>query len=461
VSDPRRLSRRALLGGAVAVGAAATVGLGGRAGADVASSTGWSAPGRLPDPTAPAGTDRLPEITTVVSVMLENHTFDSFLGTLGRGDGFHLDGHGVPTDSNPWPKDSATPPPFAHAEVRAFPMPNPCQQQNHPSNTWRAGHTSYDLGRMDGFARSQSGPVAMGYYDASLMPFTSSLASVFPLCDRFFSSVMAQTYPNRRFYMAGTSLGLLYDVINDQRPPNGTIFELLNHHGISWRNYYSSDPSSLIWTYLVQVPDILPNLVPIDQFFADAAAGTLPFFSLVDPNFNTQSEEDPQDVQLGDVFLSQVVNAVMASPQWPTTLLVWMYDEGGGYYDHVPPPTAARPDGLQPMFLPGDPAGVVFDRYGFRVPAGIVSPRARPDYVSRVVHDHTSLLKLIETKWNLPALTHRDAAADDLLDSIDLTGRPHFRQPPKLALPADPAVLDSCLSTGPGTIPPSAYVRKA
>lgn len=92
------------------------------------------------------------------------------------------------------------------------------------------------------------------------------------------------------------------------------------------------------------------------------------------------------------------------------------------------------------------------------MPAGVVSPYARPNYVSSVVHDHTSVLRLVESKWNLPALTYRDAAADDLLDSIDLAGPPAFLVPPILAAPPDPSVLAGCLSTFPGTIPPAGYV---
>ncbi len=459
MSSTSRFSRRTLLGGAL-LGAGATLGIGGTAGGATPARRG-PAPGQLPNPSAPPGTDQLPGITTIVVVMLENHTFDSVLGTLGRGDGFRLDAHGRPTNTNPWPEDSVVHPPFRGAKLRAFPMPNPCQQQGRPYNTWKAARTSYHLGRMDGFVKSQSGPVAMGYYDAALMPFTSSLASTFPVCDRWFCSVMAQTYPNRRFLMAGTALGLLYDTLDSDRPPNGTIFEMLNRYGISWRNYYSDLPSSLIWTYLAGEPGISPNLVKIDRFYSDASAGTLPAFSLVDPDFGTSSEENPQDVQFGDAFLSKVVNAVMSSPQWPTTLLVWTYDEGGGYYDHVPPPNAVAPDHVPPRIAPGDPQGPVFRRYGFRVPAGVVSPRARPDYVSSVVHDHTSVLKLLETKWNLPALTRRDAAADDLLDSIDLEGPPAFLKPPTLAAPPDPSGFSGCLSTGPGTIPPPGYVSRA
>jgi phospholipase C len=463
MTDPRHLSRRTLLGGALAGGAmagAAAIGLSSEtASATVRPRSKKPGPGDLPNPSAPAGSDQLPEITTIVAVMMENHTYDSLLGMLPGGGGFTLGGDGNPVETNPWPKSAATgPPPFKNAVVHSFPMPTPCQVDAHPYNTWEAGHVSYAGGHMDGFVKSQSGPVSMGYYDSSLMPFINSLAGTFPVCNQFFSSVMAQTYPNRRYFMAGTSYGLLTDVLNSDHPPNGTIFEALNTYGASWKNYYSNDPSSLIWSYLVSEPNILPNLVGISEFYTDAAAGTLPSFSLVDPNFGTSSEENPQDVQFGDQFLSQVVNAVMASPQWPNTLLVWTYDEGGGYYDHVKPPRAVKPDAIPPNFAPTDPHADVFGRYGFRVPSGIVSPFARPSYASNVVHDHTSILKLVETKWNLPALTYRDANADNLLDSIDLVDPPAFLTPPTLAAALDPTLDDGCETTGPGTIPPPAYV---
>jgi phospholipase C len=386
---PLKFSRRAVLGGALAGAAAVALAPGRVDGANMAEAR-RPGPGSLPNPKAPAGSDQLPDITTIIAVMLENHTYDNILVLLpGRGDGFVLGRNGHPTASNPGPKGKV---------VHAFPMPTPCQLSSHPCNTWDAGHESYHGGRMDGFVKSKSGPVSMGYFEPSVLPFTNSLATTFPMCDQYFSSVMAQTYPNRRYFMAGTSLGQIADVINGDRPPNGTIFEMLNAHGISWKNYYvSGTPSIFIWTFLSGKPGITPNLAGIDQFYSDAAAGTLPAFSMVDPNFGRSSEENPQDVQFGDQFLSQVVNAVMASPQWPHALLVWTYDEGGGYYDHVPPPRAVKPDAVPPSLGSTDKAGQ-FNRYGFRLPSGVVSPFARADCVSSVVHDHTSILKLIETK---------------------------------------------------------------
>ncbi|HVC68064.1 MAG TPA: alkaline phosphatase family protein [Acidimicrobiales bacterium] len=468
MDEPQRLSRRALLGGfagAAAVGLAACSSSGGSSGTTTTSTTRArptpAGPGSLPNPGAAAGTDQLPLIRNIVIVMMENHSYDNVLGMQrGRGDGFALAGNGRPTATNPWPATSAVPPPGGDSVLQAFPMPNPCQPQGHPYNTWDAFWASYAGGKLDGFASSQSGPVSMGYLEPDVLPFTNSLAKTFPVCDRYFASVGAQTYPNRRFLMAGTSLGLLTDVFPAAAPPNGTVFQALDAHGISWKNYYSSLPSSLIWSYQASLPGFTSHLASNATFLSDAAAGMLPAVSMVDPNFETQSQEDPQDVQYGDQFLAQVVHAVMDSPQWPHTILVWCYDESGGYYDHVPPPAAVVPDGVPPDVPPGGTPGS-FDRYGFRVPAGVVSPYARPDYVSHVVHDHTSVLKLIETKWNLPALTNRDAAADDLLDSVDLTRPPHFLHPPKLAAPADPAALAGCLSTGAGTIPPPGAVRPA
>ena len=239
------------------------------------------------------------------------------------------------------------------------------------------------------------------------------------------------------------------------------IFETLNTYDITWANYYSNTPSSDIWLYLLE--DGITNSnnqLSMSDFYSDAAAGTLPNYCMVDPNFEDSSEEDP-GVQNGDYFLSQVINAVMASPQWESTLLVWTYDEGGGYYDHVPPPKAVKPDHVPPVLASGDPSGAVFNRYGFRVPSGIVSPYAIPGYTSTVTHDFTSILKLIETKWNLPALTYRDAQADDLLDSIDLSN-PAFLTPPTLATainPGDPASTDAaCAAEEPIPIPPPGYV---
>ncbi|MCL4449189.1 MAG: hypothetical protein M1483_00500 [Actinobacteria bacterium] len=400
-------------------------------------------PGSLPNPSLAPGTDTIPEIDHIVVVMLENHSYDSILGMLPRGDGFALGPGGVPTNTNPAP---------AGRVVHAFEMPTACQEMGKPVQTWNASHIQWDHGLNNGFVLSRSGYVAMGYWTGSTLPFTYALADTFPIGDRYFCSLLGQTYPNRRYLLAATSLGMVDDTSPLQgRPPRGTILEQLIAHGISWRNYYSSTSSIDVWLYLAENPKIPPNVVKIEQFYSDAQHGKLPAFSLVDPNFGTNSEENPQDVQLGDAFLSGIVNAVMHGPNWDKTLLIWVYDEHGGYYDHVPPPPAVKPDNVAPEIkVPPDQPGS-FDRYGFRVPMGVVCPYAKPNYVSTVVHDHTSILKLIETKWNLPALTYRDQAADNLLDFVDFKSAPAFLDPPRLSPPVSQF---SCTPGDPGQIPP-------
>jgi len=438
------ISRRTVLQGAGALWLGLTLGGYSEVGASLRPRR---QPGSLPYPNLPEGTDTLPEIEHVIVLMMENHSYDSYFGVLDRGDGFPLrDG---------WAK--AANPDGNGNLVHAFHMPNACQLQGHPGQNWDASHLSYDGGRNDGFVLA-SGPVAMGYWTGEDLPFYYGLARTFPLADRWFCSTLCQTYPNRRFLMAGTAAGIVSTsaaALTAPPPPNGNIMERLDAHGISWRNYFSDLPSVFI---LLEYATAHPgNLSPIAQFFSDAAAGTLPFFSIVDPNFGTQSEENPQDVQLGEAFAAGVVNAVMNSPAWPRTLLVWLYDEHGGYFDHVPPPRAVKPDDIPPdiQVPPNLPGG--YDRYGFRVPAVIVSPYARRDYVSHRVRDHTAILKFIETKWNLPALTFRDANADDLFDCLDFR-RPAFLEPPTLPLPGLSTNPSNCTPGDAGTIPPPGAV---
>ena len=406
-------------------------------------------PGSLPFPGRPVGSDQVPEIEHIVVVMMENHSFDNVLGMIGRGDGFTVDGHGVPTATNP----------DGHGDlVHAFHMPTECQTRG-IGNDWKVTHEAYANGRLDGFVTSTTAE-AMGYLTKEDLPFTCGMASTFPIADRYFCSVMAQTDPNRRYLIAGTSLGLIDDTFPSELPPNGVIFQQFDRHGITWKDYYSTLPTLGVFLPLLGDPAMHSGLAGIDQFYADAAAGDPPSFSLVEPDYDKQSEEDPQDVQFGDQFLAKVVNAVMSGPAWPSTMLIWTYDEHGGYYDHVPPPAAVTPDDVPPALVPGDPPGG-FDRYGFRVPAGVVSPYARRDHVSHTVYDHTSILKTVEEKWNLPALTRRDANATSLFGMVDLTAEPHFLVPPHLPVPADPTRTASCLVDGAGTIPPTSAVTPA
>ena len=406
------------------------------------TTTVLRAAGDRPDPTKPEGVDTLPQIEHIIVLMMENHSYDNYLGMLGRGDGFTLGPDGKPTNANPDANGQA---------LRAFHMANTCQLPRQPSQAWSASHKQYADGANTGFVQSDSGPVAMGYFTGDDIPFYYGLTKTFPVCDRWFGSCLAQTFPNRRFLLAGTALGTINNdlkfVVNAAQPPAGTIMEQLNKHSISWRDYYTSLPT--VGLYLPVLQANADKVVKIDQYFTDAANGNLPAFSMVEPDFDKNSEENSDDITLGESFASKVIHAAMNGPGWSKTLLVWCYDEHGGYYDHVPPPAAIPPDNIAPMLNPGDPPGD-YSRYGFRVPAAIVSPFSKRDYVSHVVHDHTSILKLVERKFNLPALTARDANADDLLDSLDFDHDPSFLTPPTLPAPHNPdGTTPICTAAGP------------
>jgi phospholipase C len=451
-------------------------------------------PGERPRPDLPAGADLLPAIKHIVVLMMENHSYDNYLGTLaGRGDGLPVDASGTPTAENLLPNGQ---------RIGAWHLPTTAQVAGNPTQTWHASHISDDDGTCGGFATSvwQTVPgadpaVPMGYWTEADLPFYHGLARVFPVADRWFCSCLGPTFPNRRFLIAGTAHGLIDDLPWDlvDYPAAGTIFDTLTKHGIFWVNYHNVHPVPVVLKRLLGgaglvalrrlaaigrwlpgvtnavrgnksfTADLYPlgfvgsvrHLRSTQQFFADAAAGKLPDVSIVDPDFGLYSEENPQDVTHGEAFSASVINAVMQGPDWESTLLIWTYDEHGGYYDHVPPPPAVAPDdvparnwqlshrwfrALLRLVAPkqlarlvnADDGPVTYDRYGFRVPAVIVSPYAKKDFVLHDELDHTSVLKLIEQKWNLPPLTRRDAAAVSPLGALDLDAPPAFLTPPDL-----------------------------
>ncbi len=360
--------------------------------------------------------------------------------------------------------------------------------------------------------RGGDATVAMQYFGADDLPFYADLARTFPLATRWFCSCLGPTIPNRRFLVSGTAHGLIDDVSLrfEDYPPAGTIFDLLSASGVSWANYHDQPAWRSILPTLfgrraqglferikLILAGLLPGLekpvggelfftadvyqrkllatwhhsLPIARFFDQAQSGKLPAVCFVDPDFFSYSEENPQDVQVGESFVASVIEAVMASPCWLTTLLVRLHDEYGGYYDHVPPPAAPAPDDVlgrnlvdqHPLlaklpFLRSlvrdlervDAGPRTFENFGFRIPGVVVSPYAVPGEVNDTTFDHTSVLRLIEDIWNLPRLTRRDATANSPLPLLDLESAPAFAEPPVLHPPATPGAWRSAsLTTGP------------
>ena len=391
-------------------------------------------PGDRTDPRRPEGTDLLPQIEHIVIYMQENHSYDSYFGMFPKGDGYRVR-RSVATNSN------------VDAEGRVVPVTHAtdtCQSGRGVSQNWVSTHRQINGGQMDGFLFDDNYN-AMRYWDGGDLPFYWSLANTFPLCDRWFASAPAQTYPNRMYLQAGTCQDLISTdtakAFSMPHPAGGTIWDKLNAHGISWRDYAWDLPDILLFpkTYTENKDKVRSYA----QFLADCGSGSLPSVSIVSPGVASYTEENPSDIQLGEAFSSSVINAVMGSPAWPKTVLLFMYDEHGGYYDHVAPPAAIPPDDIAPGVADAPGAPAAWNQYGLRVPAFVISPFARRDYISHVVHDHTSVLRFIETKFNLGALTRRDANADNLLDCLDLD-EPAFLEPPVLAAPGLPATGSRC-----------------
>jgi phospholipase C len=354
--------------------------------------------------------------------------------------------------------------------------------------------------QIDNGTESPTEDETMGFYTEAELPFYYDLAQKFAISDRHFSSVLGPTFPNRSYSMAATSFGHL--TTNDEIPPlggykplTGTIFDLLDAHAVTWANYFQDVPSGgsfRLFTLSAHDPHFLPYALFLAQVNGVPGAPALPQVSFVDPNFGFFSrgaendEHPPADIQRGQAFLSQLINAVRNGPYWKDSIIFITYDEHGGFYDHVKPPQAPQdgtrtPDGIAPgqcadasnlpfSAQPGagaqcstnqvNPAGnsvataaqlcpafaanptgpfpnacASFDQLGFRVPFIAVSPFAKPHHVSHAVSDHTSVLALIEKRFMVPFngrgdgddhphLTRRDQFADTLDDMFDFENSP-------------------------------------
>jgi phospholipase C len=328
----------------------------------------------------------------------------------------------------------------------------------------------------------------MGYYDQADLPFYYGLAQTFAISDRYFSSLLGPTFPNRAYGLAATSFGHLTtsEIVPPPNPPaggyrpiTGTILDLLDGSGVTWTNFFSDVPATGIFrgadpTHLVPVA-LLPLVITVPG--TDTCA--LPAVSFIDPAFGfsdptvENDEHPPTSIKKGESFVSQVVNTIRASPCWRDSVIFITYDEHGGFYDHVAPPAAPQggaknPDGIDPglcedasapmagseepgggqncstnpvdnsfkdakALCPGlaktsgpyPPACPNFDQLGFRVPFMAVSRFSKPRYVSHVIADHTSMLAFIEKRFlNGEHLTLRDRYASTLEDLFDFDNAP-------------------------------------
>lgn len=340
-------------------------------------------------------------IEHIVYVMMENRSFDHMLGWLPGADGRQA-GLRYRDRAGRWHRTH---------HMRNF---NDCAFHD-PGHTWTAGRVEYDHGRCDGWLRAgRNDTSCIGYYTQRDLPFLGHAAPAWTVLDRYYSAVMAGTYPNRFFAHAGMTPQL------DNTPRLvgvPTIWDRLEEAGVPATYYYSDLPFLALWGNKYQgISKTYPD------FLADAAAGTLPAVSYLDPTHEdekagtTDDDHPPSDIRAGEAFLNRVYNAVRHSPNWPRTVMVVTFDEWGGFFDHVPPHYAPEANPKARL-------------RGFRVPTLVISPYARRRHVNHGIYDHTSVLRLIEWRYGLKPLAVRDARAGNLATVLNYDGTPDLYCP--------------------------------
>jgi phospholipase C len=310
---------------------------------------------------------------------------------------------------------------------------------------------------------------AMGYYDGGDLNYYYFMASNFATSDRWFNPEMARTAPNREYLIGATSQGDVFPIGNDYKDKGlltaMPIFQELEAANVSWKIYVNPkgsscsgppyDPVCLLTLSYVQffkwgqtIPSQYPqNIAPISQYLTDLQNETLPQVALIEPASDAGLDEHPSDhdavpsdIQLGANYASSLINGLMTSSSWKDSAFILTYDEFGGLYDHVSPQPTVSPDGIKPKdLLPGNICWTTtgptcdFVYTGYRLPLIVVSPYTRKNYVSHTVADTTAILKLIETRFNVPALTQRDGA------QMDMTEFFNFSDPVWMTPPTPPA----------------------
>jgi phospholipase C len=379
-----------------------------------------------------------------VVLMQENHTFDNYFGTYRGADG--------PPADVCMPKKLGDP--TAGCDKREWMGNLPTLDLLHSRDV---AIEQYNGGQMDGFVdaftrRGIDDAKPMGYYDDRDLPYYWNLADNYVLFDRFFASAAGGSVWNHMYWVTGTPGNPDSDVI----PPQGfdtkttpTIFDRLTAKGISWKFYVQNyDPtitafntgsltdndklSQPIWVPLlayreyVDNPALFAHIVDMDEYYRDAAEGTLPAVAFIAPAGS--SEHPPGRIQAGQAFIRGIVTELMRSPMWNSSAFMWTYDDWGGWYDHVKPPQV-------------DSYG-----YGFRVPALLVSPWSRHGYVDSTELDFTSMLKFIEENWGLAPLAARDTAATSIAGAFDFS-QPQARRPELLSLERNPPPIQTVKTT--------------
>jgi len=288
----------------------------------------------------------------------------------------------------------------------------------------------------------------MGFYGPDELPFMYWAADQFAIGDHYHCSVLTSTWTNRMYLYAANSFGR-----TSNKPPNvGSsliLFDELQMRRVPWKIYASTTPAETMFvSAFLKYRQF--HFTGMDDFWKDAQAGTLPHVVFIDANIGdgsafdpSQEDEHPPSVmQVGQAFVARITKALMDSPQWGRAALFITY---GGLYDHVPPPSACPPDSTPPELASTDKPGG-YDRLGVRVPFVAISPWTKKGFIGHSIYDHTSITRFVEARFDLPAMSARDANADAPFDLFDFSKmRSDVPAVPEVKI--DSAALTRCLAT--------------
>ena len=373
--------------------------------------------------------DQIDQIAHVVVLMMENHSFDQMLGSLSteipgldgidpgnlRSNSDYPDAAQVVHQGETFETSLSLDPAHDFDDV---------QRQLLNSNSGFV--KDYALAHPNCTAAEKK--QIMAYYPPGALPVLHTLARNFAVCDRWFSSLPGPTWPNRFFVHSGTSKGHvkmpsgIFDLswhLYDQ----ATVFDRLCEKDISWKIYHNGEAQSLV---LINQLLHAAHYHDITLFFDDAKGDEkdFPQYVFIEPCYSGSGQNDqhpPSDIMKGELLIAQIYNALRSNEAlWRKTLFVLLYDEHGGFYDHVMPPPTVAPDSSTIEFN--------FQQLGLRVPAILISPWIDPQVI-HTVFDHTSLLKYLTDKWELGPLGARTAQADTFTEALEKRGTPRDDAP--------------------------------
>jgi phospholipase C len=374
-------------------------------------------------------------IEHVVVLMFENHSFDQMLGCF-REKYPGLDG--VDSQNPRSNRDSAGNVYYQRQSDDVVVDPDPKHDLDNVRRQLNERNSGFVIAYEEGYpgkTTPEQRQRIMDYFGLGDLPALHALAEHFTICDHWFSSVPGPTWTNRFFVHSGTSKGRVRmpeGGLSDRRLYLGydqdTIYDRLNEQGIFWRVYYGDVPQSLVLSHQREGSNTA-NYDGLERFFQDAdlPAADFPQYAFIEPKYfhvpfgDPQNDDHPPHATIpAQALLGRVYNALRRNESlWRGTLLVVVYDEHGGFYDHVTPPKAVPPGDMTAKHEEW-----TFDRLGVRVPALLVSPWVGRS-INATVFDHTSLLKYLTQKWRLKPLTERVNAARSIGEAINATSFRH------------------------------------